>query len=115
MQGFKNVLAYVKDKGLIKTDIAVSDGTIIKIGENLDIGNAYPYEEGQIIVPAFIDQHIHGANSSDGMDKNVADLKNISDSFFHKNLPCFTWGNFYNANRCIESKTIFCEIRSFLV
>ena len=37
MLGFKNVKAYIEGKGIIKTDIAIKDGKIFAIGNNLDI------------------------------------------------------------------------------
>lgn len=80
MKGFKNVLAYVQDKGVIKCDIAVENGLIAKIGDNLKIDEPFPYNAGEIVLPGFIDEHIHGANGADTMDASVSALSTIADA-----------------------------------
>ena len=65
MKGFKNVLAYVDGKGVINCDIAVENGVIKEIGTKLDITEPFPYRDGDVVLPGFIDEHIHGA---DGVD-----------------------------------------------
>ena len=79
MKGFKNVLAYIENQGVIKTNIGIEDSVIKYIGDNQDmITEALPYTEGDIVVPGFIDQHIHGAMGSDAMDGTVEDIGNIA-------------------------------------
>lgn len=80
MKGFKNVLAYVQDKGVIKCDIAVENGLIAKIGDSLKIDEPFPYNAGEIVLPGFIDEHIHGANGADAMDASVSALSTIADA-----------------------------------
>lgn len=80
MKGFKNVLAYVQDKGVIKCDIAIESGLIAKIGDNLKIDEPFPYNAGEIVLPGFIDEHIHGANGADTMDASVSALSTIADA-----------------------------------
>lgn len=80
MLGLKNVNAYVEGKGIIKTDIAIKDGKISAIGSGIVDGELISVSENAIVVPGFIDQHIHGAFGSDGMDGTVKDLSNIASA-----------------------------------
>ena len=80
MKGFKNVKAYVKNIGLINTDIAFDNGVITAIGDNLDITEPISLDKNAIVLPGFIDRHVHGANSSDTMDGQIDALSNLSDS-----------------------------------
>lgn len=89
MKGFKSVKAYIKDKGVIKTDIAVENGVIIAIGNDLDITEPFPYREGQIVVPGFIDEHIHGAAGADAMDGTKTALFAIADTLVKEGTTSF--------------------------
>ena len=90
MKGFKQVKAYVDGKGIITTNIGIENGKIAYIGDDASkITDALPYEEGSIVVPGFIDEHIHGAAGADAMDGTVEALSNIApgrgrpDSILH--------------------------------
>ena len=76
MKGLKNVTAYIAGKGLIKTDIAIEDGKIAAIGK-LDVESIF--ETDGIVLPGFIDEHIHGAGGSDAMDGTEEALQTISE------------------------------------
>ena len=78
MKGFKNALIYVEGKGLIKTSLAVDGDKIVAIDEKLDVEDLVPLKEGYLVAPGFIDEHIHGAASSDAMDGTLKDLGNIA-------------------------------------
>ena len=80
MKGFKNVTAYVENKGVINCDIAVENGRIKEIGNNLGITEPFPYADGEIVLPGFIDEHIHGANGADAMDGSVNALSVIANA-----------------------------------
>lgn len=89
MKGFKNVKAYVNGKGVITTDIAVENGVIKAIGNNLDITEPFPYADGQIVVSGFIDEHIHGAAGADAMDGTEAALFTIADALVKEGTTAF--------------------------
>ena len=89
MKGFKNVKAYVKEKGIITTDIAVENGKITAIGNNLDIMELLPYSEGQVVLPGFIDEHIHGAAGFDAMDGTEEALCAISNALVKEGTTAF--------------------------
>ena len=75
MKGFKNVKAYVYGKGIITTNIGIENGRIAYVGDDQNkITETLPYENGQVIVPGFIDQHIHGAGGADAMDASLEAL-----------------------------------------
>lgn len=76
MKGLKNVTAYIAGKGLIRTDIAIEDGTIAAIGK-LDVEPIF--ETDGIVLPGFIDEHIHGAGGADAMDGTEEALQTISE------------------------------------
>ena len=78
MLGFKNVNAYVEGKGFIKTDIAVENGLIKDIKLGVVDSEIASLSENAIVVPGFIDQHIHGAMDADTGDGKKEALARIS-------------------------------------
>lgn len=78
MKGFKNVNVYLPNQGIVKNSIGVEDGKISAIGKELNVENYCDVQENWIVVPGFIDQHIHGAMSSDSMDGSYKDIENIA-------------------------------------
>ncbi len=81
MKGFINAKCYVEGKGIITTNIGVENGKIAYIGEDASlITEAYTYNEGEVVLPGFIDQHIHGAGGADAMDGTIEDLSTIANS-----------------------------------
>ena len=77
MKGLKNVTAYVAGKGLVKTDIAFEDGKIVAIGK---LDNVEPiFDTDGVVLPGFIDEHIHGAGGADAMDCTEQALQTISE------------------------------------
>ncbi len=89
MKGFKNVYAYIENKGLIYTDIAIENGKITAIGNGLDITEELPYKTGEIVLPGFIDQHVHGAGGADGMDCEYSALTTIARSLATEGTTAF--------------------------
>lgn len=76
MKCFKNALVYVAGEGVKKCTVEF-DEKILSIGEN-STAEEIALPEGAIVLPGFVDQHIHGAGGSDGMDGTVADLEIIA-------------------------------------
>ena len=89
MTGFKNVKAYIKDKGVITADIAVENGVIAGIGEDLVITDVLPFSDGQIVTAGFIDEHIHGAAGFDAMDGEKKALFGIADALVKEGTTAF--------------------------
>ena len=80
MKGFINANVLVEGKGVIKTNVGFENGKIVYIGDNADNIEKISVDENAVIVPGFIDQHIHGANGSDAMDATKEDILNIAKS-----------------------------------
>ena len=76
MKGFKNSWI-ITEEGRVKADLVIENGLINKIGEDGSL-ELVERPENLTIIPGFIDQHIHGAAGSDGMDGTIEDLKNIA-------------------------------------
>lgn len=77
IKGFKGNI-YVEGQGIIETTLIIEDGKIKSIGEeNSDL---LSIEKNLIVIPGFVDKHIHGANHSDAMYPTYKDILNISKS-----------------------------------
>jgi len=77
----KNVNAYLYGKGIIKTSIGIKKGKIVQIGEikeTIEGVKTFTFGDGQIVVPGFIDQHVHGASGYDAMDATTLSLLEMS-------------------------------------
>ena len=77
MKGLKNVKLYIKNVGIVKTNIGIENGRIAYIGNEENIEPIF--ETDGIVVPGFIDEHIHGAGGADAMDGTVESLQTISE------------------------------------
>lgn len=78
MKCFKNATVYVDGEGLKKTTVCF-DEKIQKISRCADkSAEVIELPENAIVLPGFIDQHIHGAGGSDGMDGTVEDIAIIA-------------------------------------
>ena len=89
MKTFKNATVYVEGEGLKKCNLSF-DAKIQKISRCAD-KNADVVElpEGAIVLPGFIDQHIHGAGGSDGMDGTVKDISIIANTIAAEGTTSF--------------------------
>lgn len=85
--GFKNSWILTED-GLLKTDLIVKNGIIDSIGKN-DNFELYELSDDLIVVPGFIDQHIHGAKGFDIIDGNVLDIKEIAEALPQEGVTAF--------------------------
>ena len=78
MKGLKNVSAYIAGKGIIKTNIGFENGKIAYIGDD-DKNIESLFETDGVVLPGFIDEHIHGAGGADAMDATEEALQTISE------------------------------------
>ena len=76
MKCFKNATVYVEGKGLVKCAVEF-DEKIQKISKKSK-AEEIALPAGAIVLPGFIDEHIHGAGGSDGMDGTVEDIATIA-------------------------------------
>ncbi len=87
MKGFKNSWI-ITENGKIKGDLLIENGLIKEIG-NVDNTYLEQLPENLIIIPGFIDQHIHGAAGSDAMDGTIEDLKKIACALVKEGTTSF--------------------------
>lgn len=78
MKGFKNASIYVEGKGIVNTSLVIKNGRIASIGECPD--EFFDLPQDSVVVPGFIDEHIHGSASADAMDGTLEALTTISKS-----------------------------------
>lgn len=86
MFGFKNSNIYVEGQGIIKTNLKIENGKFTSFEKE---DNFVELEDKYIIVPGFIDEHIHGANGSDTMDATNEALHNIASSLTKDGVTSF--------------------------
>ena len=80
MKTIKNRLVYTEEFGVIKCNLAF-DEKIKKISkEPIENGEELSFPEDCIVLPGFIDVHIHGAGGADAMDGTVVALKTIAQT-----------------------------------
>lgn len=90
MKGFINANVYVEGKGIVKTNLGIENGLITYIGDDESkITETLPYKEGQVVLPGFIDEHIHGAAGADAMDKSVDALATIATAIAKEGTTAF--------------------------
>lgn len=88
MKGFKNVNVYLGNQKIVKTSILIENGKIKKIGKCSEEGlESLP--DNLVVVPGFIDKHVHGANNSDGMYPTFDDIENIATSIAEEGVTSF--------------------------
>jgi N-acetylglucosamine-6-phosphate deacetylase len=75
MKSIKNAKVYMEGRGFISTSLSF-DERIQEIGAS--IGEEIVIPKDAIVLPGFIDQHIHGAGGYDFMDGSVLGLETIS-------------------------------------
>ncbi len=80
MKGFKNVNVYVEGKGIVKTSLTINNGKIYQIANDLVVDQPFDLPEDAVVLPGFIDQHIHGSATADAMDGTVEALETIANS-----------------------------------
>ena len=88
MKGFKNAQVLVEGKGFIKTDLGFENGKIAKIGAEV-LEEIISLPENAIVVPGFIDEHIHGAFKADAMDGSIEALKDIATAVAKEGTTTF--------------------------
>lgn len=78
MTGFKNSHIYVKGLGIVKTGLKINNGRIEAIGNDIQDEGLIELPDSQILVPGFIDEHIHGAGNADAMHGKMSELHTIA-------------------------------------
>ncbi|MDE6373226.1 MAG: N-acetylglucosamine-6-phosphate deacetylase [Clostridia bacterium] len=83
---FKGANVYVEGRGIVKTDVTF-DGEILSTESAA--GECVKLPRDAIVLPGFIDEHIHGAGGADAMDGTVAALTDIANSLASEGVTGF--------------------------
>lgn len=89
MKGFKNVNVYVEGKGIVKTSIGFDNGIITCLKKSNKIEVIDNLTDDMVVVPGFIDQHIHGAKGFDAMDGTIEALSGIAEALPKEGTTAF--------------------------
>ena len=89
MKCFKNATVYVDGQGLKKCTVSFGE-TIEKISRyGVKGAEEIQLPNDAIVIPGFVDQHIHGAGGSDGMDGTVKDIAMIAKTIAAEGTTSF--------------------------
>ncbi|MDE5667547.1 MAG: amidohydrolase family protein, partial [Clostridia bacterium] len=89
MKGFINAKTYIKGRGIVCTNIAINNGRIAEIGGSADTIEPLAQTGECLLVPGFIDEHIHGAGGADVMDGDENALAVISETVLKEGTTAF--------------------------
>lgn len=89
MKGFKNVKAYILGKGIVTTNIGIENGKIAYIGCEDLISDPILLSGDVVVLPGFIDEHIHGAGGADAMDGSREALSTIANAIASEGTTSF--------------------------
>ena len=87
IKGFKNTNIYLENRGIVKAGFKITDGKIVETDES-DI-DLRELDDKYMVVPGFIDKHIHGANNSDAMYPTFDDILNISKTIAREGVTAY--------------------------
>ena len=89
MKCFKNATVYVGGEGLKKCTLCF-DEKIEKISRcGVKDAEVIEFPDDAIVLPGFVDEHIHGAGGSDGMDGTVEDIAVIAKTIAAEGTTSF--------------------------
>ncbi len=89
MKCFKNATVYVEGKGLKQCAVSFEE-TILKIDKKeLKGAEEIRLPKDAIVLPGFVDQHVHGAGGADGMDGSVKDISTIANTLAQEGTTSF--------------------------
>jgi N-acetylglucosamine-6-phosphate deacetylase len=86
-KGLKNV-RILTPTGYVKGNLEVN-GEVIQGIHQHEAFDGLSFKEEVTVVPGFIDEHIHGVNSSDAMDATIEALANISSTLAKEGTTSF--------------------------
>ena len=85
-----NAKIVLVDKVIDNGYVVIKNGLIEEIKEGKYSGNDIVFDaEGKILMPGFIDVHVHGSCGIDFMDADVQDYRIISESMYEEGVTTF--------------------------
>lgn len=89
IKGFKQVNVYLEDEGIVRKNIYIKGGKISKISNDGDTTGLLEVDDNLVLVPGFIDEHIHGSGNCDAMDATLDALHTISSTIASEGVSSF--------------------------
>ena len=86
MKGFNQVKAYVEGKGIVKTSLKFENGLISEITDSV-VSDGLTIPENWLVLPGYIDQHVHGAAGCDAMDATTAAISTKAMTVAREHTP----------------------------
>ena len=97
--GFKNA-QILTEEGLVKTNLFIKNGIIEKIGD-IDCEGLTELPADKIVVPAFIDVHIHGAGGGDAIYGTKEAISLVATSLAEEGTAAFLATTTTESAECI--------------
>ena len=88
MKGFNQVKAYVEGKGIVKTSLKFENGLISEITDSV-VSDGLTIPENWLVLPGYIDQHVHGAAGCDAMDATTAAISTMAMTVAQEGVTTF--------------------------
>jgi len=88
MKGFNQVKAYVEGKGIVKTSLKFENGLISEITDSV-VSDGLTIPENWLVLPGYIDQHVHGAAGCDAMDATTAAILTMAMTVAQEGVTTF--------------------------
>ena len=88
MKGFNQVKAYVEGKGIVKTSLKFENGLISEITDSV-VSDGLTIPENWLVLPGYIDQHVHGAAGCDAMDATTAAISTMAMTVDQEGVTTF--------------------------
>ncbi|HRS30286.1 MAG TPA: N-acetylglucosamine-6-phosphate deacetylase [Bacilli bacterium] len=88
MKGFNQVKAYVDGKGIVKTSLKFENGLISEITDSV-VSDGLTIPENWLVLPGYIDQHVHGAAGCDAMDATTAAISTMAMTVAQEGVTTF--------------------------
>ncbi len=85
MKYFENVPVYLHGTGIVKSSVRFGE-RIVSFSEGEE---KIALPEGAVVLPGFVDEHIHGAGGADAMDGTAAALTTISQTLVREGTTSF--------------------------
>lgn len=88
MKGFHHIRACLPDRGIVAIDVGIENGRVSFLGNARESIDELAPANG-ILLPGFLDEHIHGAGGADAMDASADALATISASLAKEGTTAF--------------------------
>ncbi len=89
MKCFKNAIVYVEGEGLKKCTVSFDEKIRGISRKPIKKAEEIILPDDAIVLPGFVDEHIHGAGGSDGMDGTVEDISTIAKTIAAEGTTSF--------------------------